>query len=498
MPINTNTCRICGKLYNRDFSKGLAGCEFCSPECTQIWNNRYENHPFTKIIAIGKIEVTNNFLIAAVPFSDLSIDDILKIFEIERTYLDEARVPTILNSIKKKKRNTLSYYRDAERLCKNQTALRIMLRRMTVMEQIVDDLLNKVGMLTKEMKPHERKMLCLLVNQIVRDPCGHYTQSYMCNLLQICPNSYYRYVHDEKYGMAIRKRDLRYLHIVREAFWYKGYPKGVRMVYMLIPRLFGIKIGLDRVRRIMREFDMDCSVRKPNDAKAQAEKTLKARRKPNLLRRMFRLHRPNEVRLTDVTVIQCYNGTKFYGAALMDPVTGVLIAFEVSDHNDLELVKEILRKSDSHPCAEGGIIHSDQGTVYLSPEFQQEVERLGFRQSMSKRGNCWDNSPQESFFGHFKDECKDKYNICSTLEELRAVINDYVYYYNNERGMWERNHMTPVEYEAYLLSLSDEEFAAYMDREMSKYIEMKEEAQRKAIERARSLGVDGIRSRDDE
>ena len=204
---------------------------------------------------------------------------------------------------------------------------------------------------------------------------------------------------------------------------------------------------------------------------------------------MFRLHRPNEVRLTDVTVIECTNDFKAYGSALMDPVTGVLVAFEVSENNNLDLALETLRKADKHPCQDGGIFHSDQGTLYLAPTFQAEVESLGYQQSMSKRGNCWDNAPQESFFGHFKDECRDKYELCGSIDELRKVAEDYAFYYNNERGQWCRNHMTPLEYEAYLISLSDEEFSAYMKKETRKYENMKEEAKLKAIERFKTLGV---------
>lgn len=148
---------------------------------------------------------------------------------------------------------------------------------------------------------------------------------------------------------------------------------------------------------------------------------------------------------------------------------------------------ETLRQTASHPCGEGSIYHSDQGVVYLSGTFQQEVSSHGFRQSMSKRGNCQDNAPQESFFGHFKDECK--YADCKDICELRALITKYADYYNHERRMWERGRMTPVEYEAYLLSMTEEAFSAYLAREEEKYQRMKERAAKRAVERTRNLGV---------
>lgn len=108
-------------------------------------------------------------------------------------------------------------------------------------------------------------------------------------------------------------------------------------------------------------------------------------------------------------------------------------------------------------------------------------------QSMSKRGNCWDNSPQESFFGHFKDECP--YEECDTFEELRSKIDEYAHYYNNERHQWDRKKMTPLEYEKYMNGMTDEEFAAYIETEQAKYVNMKKRAEKLAKERAKTLGV---------
>ena len=106
---------------------------------------------------------------------------------------------------------------------------------------------------------------------------------------------------------------------------------------------------------------------------------------------------------------------------------------------------------------------------------------------MSKKGNCWDNSTQESFFGHFKDECN--YAACKDINELQERVAEYVYYYNNERGLWERGRKTPVEYEEYLLSLNDEEFGRYLAQEEARYDEMKKRASELAKKRYGTLGV---------
>jgi hypothetical protein len=106
---------------------------------------------------------------------------------------------------------------------------------------------------------------------------------------------------------------------------------------------------------------------------------------------------------------------------------------------------------------------------------------------MSKKGNCWDNATQESFFGHFKDECE--YASSADIEELRKRVEEYSWYYNNERGMWERGRMTPAEYEEYLLGLSEEQFGEYLAAEEKKYDEMKKKAAELAKKRYGTLGV---------
>jgi transposase InsO family protein len=200
--------------------------------------------------------------------------------------------------------------------------------------------------------------------------------------------------------------------------------------------------------------------------------------------RRFKLHRPNEVRLTDVTYLDYGNDIRAYGSASIDPVTGKLICFVISENNDLQLALDTLEAMDSYPLKSGGIIHSDQGILYFTDDFQAAVETRDLIQSMSRRGNCWDNAPQESFFGHFKDECD--YKRCRTLKELQAQVDDYRVYYNEKRRLWERMKMTPVEYEAYLEGLDDKAFEEYMKKEEAVILMKKEKSAQAAVEKAKS------------
>src|SRR5665648_181489 len=93
---------------------------------------------------------------------------------------------------------------------------------------------------------------------------------------------------------------------------------------------------------------------------------------------------------------------------------------------------------------------SDQGVHYTSPKYQELLKTNKLGQSMSRRGNCWDNAPQESFFGHLKDHVDNR--SCKTLQEIRSKVDDYIQYYNNHRYQWERQKMTPVQYRNHLLA----------------------------------------------
>lgn len=100
-----------------------------------------------------------------------------------------------------------------------------------------------------------------------------------------------------------------------------------------------------------------------------------------------------------------------------------------------------------HPEA---ILHSDQGFHYTHPQFQSKVKELGLIQSMSRKGNCWDNAPMESFFGHFKDLAE--YKSLDNLGDVRKEVDRVIEEYNQHRYQWGLNKMTPGQYRGHLLA----------------------------------------------
>ena len=376
-------------------------------------------------------------------------------------------------------------------------AYRIRGNRIALMENAADRCFDKIREVFPNRSTPERKKICEWIEDLPKYPGGRFNTEYIIAKCGIPSSVYYRYVGDADYGLHIENRHKRDIDRVKAAFDYGHFKKGARQVCMLIPRLFdGERMSLNKVKRLMKKAGLKCDIRSPH---YHGESPAKKGKKPNLLQRRFRLYRPNTVRVTDVTYLPYNDGKenqKAYGSAMMDPVTGRLIAFEVSGNNDEILVINTLRKNNMDKCLDGGIFHSDQGILYHVERFQKMVRRMGFAQSMSRLGNCWDNAVQESFFGHFKDECD--YSDCRSVEDIRNRVNEYMSYYNEKRGMWHRGRMTPIEYEEYLCSLGEEEWAEYIKREEEAYKKMQEEAAKKAIENNRRKNSNGIEEASDE
>ena len=472
---------------------------------SKVIARKYADHPFVVSIEVMRLGLHESFFNISKDLEALPVRDILSAFEFDPDDF-AGQIKAIGKAIKYWEYTDI-WIEDIDRegLAENDQWFRILVRLNAAYNRALEEGYRSLGQEAKQMSRPQLKELCRWIKARPKDPGRKFTIQHILSLVGISNNSFYCYLRLERYGLALQEKDRLDAVYVRQAFEYKGYKKGCRQVSMILRTVIGKPMGVDRVRRIMKLEGMECGVRKVNRGMLGRKGKMQEAIKPNLLRRRFKLFRPNTVRVTDVTYIYYGNISpedehvegngrganagrrKAYGSALMDPVTSRLIAFNVSEANDLDFVMETLELSKSHPCIDGGIFHSDQGILYQADDFQRTIEEMGFDQSMSKRGNCWDNATQESFFGHFKDECD--YASCNSIEELRRCVSDYVYYYNNERGVWGNKRMTPIEYEDYLLSLTEAEFDEYLSKESAKYDKMREKAAEKAKKRAETLGA---------
>ena len=174
-----------------------------------------------------------------------------------------------------------------------------------------------------------------------------------------------------------------------------------------------VTMNVKKIRRLMQKFNLKCPVRKANPYRTQAKRLQENRVAPNILNRQFKAYGPRSVLLTDITYIPRYshhgNGVSKYTyvCVIMDAFTKEALSCVCSTSCETDFVLETLNQLIEKHGPElktDVLIHSDQGCQYTCSRFVTVLNDLGLRQSMSRRGNCWDNAPQESFFGHMKDD----------------------------------------------------------------------------------------------
>lgn len=294
----------------------------------------------------------------------------------------------------------------------------------------------------------------ILIRSVIQKYDLHRMVNYLCKVAGVSKSGYYNYcsAEAEEKRSQREQNDEQVKETILRAFRFKRRKKGARSIKMTLEGQFQVIYNLKRIRRIMKKYGIVCPFRKSNPYKRMMKATQEHRVVPNLLNREFKQNIPGKVLLTDITYLYYGSGQKAYLSTIKDSSTNEILAYQVSDRITMDLAIDTLQKLKKNrrfKKAEGALIHSDQGTHYTHPDFQKLVKKMGLRQSMSRRGNCWDNAPQESFFGHFKDQAALK--PCATLNEVKREIKDYMTYYNHFRYQWNLKKMTPVQYRDHLL-----------------------------------------------
>ena len=273
----------------------------------------------------------------------------------------------------------------------------------------------------------------------------------LCEIAQVSRSGYYNWVSSEENRYLKEKRDKKDFEIILEAYNYKGYNKGARSIYMRLLHMNPpIIMNIKKIRRLMKKYNLFCPIRQANPYRRMAKALKTNNVADNLLNREFKMHGPRTVLLTDITYLP-YNGTRCYLSTILDAYTKEILAYELSESLEvdfvLETVNQLIDKHGINLTAET-LVHSDQGCHYTSYCFIQILKDKELRQSMSRKGNCWDNEPQESFFGHMKDEID--ISKCKTFNEVKSIIDEWIYYYNHERYQWDLAKLAPCEYYEYI------------------------------------------------
>ena len=206
----------------------------------------------------------------------------------------------------------------------------------------------------------------------------------------------------------------------------------------------GFLINHKTVQRLMKQLNLKCMVRikKYKSYKGEIGKIA-----PNLLNRDFNAEKPNQKWTTDITEFSLF-GEKTYLSPILDMHSNEIIAYDLSLSPNMNQIKRMLNKAfDKFSKVDGLIFHSDQGWQYQHRVFRTALSEHGIIQSMSRKGNCYDNCIMETFFGRLKNEmyygCEKDYE---SFETFSHAVEEYIDYYNNERIQAKTKWMPPVKY----------------------------------------------------
>lgn len=224
--------------------------------------------------------------------------------------------------------------------------------------------------------------------------------------------------------------------------------RGRRQVQMQLERQYGIHMSLGSVHRYMSILNIK-SIRKRKYVPQKKQEQKLAHSFPNVLKQNF-CPSPATVKwLTDITYIPSRDGT-LYLSCIKDIRDKFIIAYHYSEKNNIELVTETLKKSVPFiPTDNQLILHSDQGSQYVSVNYHNYLQERNIVGSMSRKGVPYDNSPMESFFSLFKNE-ELKLHRGKSKKEMKVIIDEFIHYYNYERPQYGLKKLTPFEYRSQL------------------------------------------------
>jgi transposase InsO family protein len=276
----------------------------------------------------------------------------------------------------------------------------------------------------------------------------------LCEIAGVSRSGYYAWERSEHIRQEREIEDKTDFDKILKAYRFRGYDKGGRGIHMRLlrhnpPDLMNLK----KIYRLMHKFNLKCPIRKANPYRRMMKALKENNYAKNLLNREFKEHGVRSILLTDITYLKRLDGKFSYLSAIMDARSNEILAHVVSPSLEIDFVLEtvnLLMANHGSELKTDVLFHSDQGRHYTSHRLIDLLNDSKLRRSMSRRGNCWDNAPQESFFGHMKQSID--ISGCITNEDIKKVIDDWVDYYNNDRYQWDLAKLSPREYYEYVVT----------------------------------------------
>lgn len=283
----------------------------------------------------------------------------------------------------------------------------------------------------------------------IRDQREHYPLASLCRLLDVSTSGYADWLASG--GPSQWLSDAQLLALVRSTFAEFDGAYGAPRIYREL-RAKKHPVSKERIRRLMKQAGLKARHKRRYKVTTDSKHNLPVA--PNLLNRQFTVDKPDQVWTTDITYIPTQEGW-LYLAVVMDLYTRAIIGWAMDSRMTRELTMSALRMAWFRRHPKPGVLHhSDRGSQYCSHDYQQLLRSYGMTASMSRKGNCWDNAPMESFFNSLKNE-RVFHRRYATRSAAKADLFDYIeVFYNRKRRHSSLNYESPATH-----------YAAWLERE---------------------------------
>ncbi|PLX88685.1 MAG: hypothetical protein C0614_02325 [Desulfuromonas sp.] len=264
----------------------------------------------------------------------------------------------------------------------------------------------------------------------------------MCRTLGVSKSGYYAW--KNRKPSARKQEDERLKVAIRAAHERGRGTYGPEKIQDELADVERIEVGINRIKRLRRQMSIRCKQVKKFKATTDSNHNLPVA--PNLLDQKFTMSEPNQAWVADITYVATEEGW-LYLAAIKDLWNKEIVGYAMSHRMTQDLVgRALFRAVATRRPPKGLIHHSDRGSQYCSRRYQKLMKQFGMKPSMSRKGNCWDNAPMESFFGTLKQEMVH-HRRYRTRQQAMGEIREYIeMFYNRQRRHASLGNLSPVTY----------------------------------------------------
>jgi len=266
----------------------------------------------------------------------------------------------------------------------------------------------------------------------------------MCHILGVSRSCYYHWLRCE------RQEDNVLNETIEDVFMGSRQTYGTRRMKKQLEYLYGVIVSRRRIGHIMKKLGLNtCNKRRFRVLTTDSNHNYAI--SPNRLEQDFYVSQPNKVYVGDITYIPTSEGW-LYLATVIDLYSRRIVGWSMDAHMPASLVNDALHMALKTRSPDRGLIwHTDRGSQYASDSHRQLLKEHGIMQSMSRRGNCYDNAVAESFFHSLKTELTHHMKFETRSQANQAIFEYIEVFYNRQRLHSSNNYMSPVDFEMQLL-----------------------------------------------